>query len=80
VPTLRRGGVVIVDNLPAQKRIAVQAAVAALLFLPRYPPEPELIGTLLPKAAARHAASSLATDALRQRPGATTQPFAYGLG
>ena len=43
VPTLRPGDVVILDNLPAHKgtavREAVEAAGAALLFLPPYSPD-----------------------------------------
>ncbi len=44
-PTLRRGDVVILDNLPAHKGAAIQAAVEArgarLRFLPPYSPEPK---------------------------------------
>jgi transposase len=43
VPTLRQGDVVILDNLPAHKGIAlrhaVEAAGATLLFLPPYSPD-----------------------------------------
>ncbi|MDB5736587.1 MAG: family transposase, partial [Sphingomonas bacterium] len=43
VPTLRRGDIVIMDNLPAHKgaavREAIEAAGAALLFLPPYSPD-----------------------------------------
>lgn len=63
-PTLRRGDVVVMDNLPAHKSIAVretiEAAGAVLLFLPPYSPDfnpIELafakIKALLKKAAAR---------------------------
>jgi transposase len=42
-PTLRLGGIVILDNLPAHKgaavRDAIQAAGAALRFLPPYSPD-----------------------------------------
>ncbi|AOH82856.1 transposase [Sphingomonas panacis] len=64
VPTLHRGDVVILDNLPAHKgdevRKAVEAAGATLLFLPPYSPDFNPIEnafsklkTLLRKAAAR---------------------------
>ena len=64
VPTLRRGDVVILDNLPAHKgaavRHAVEAAGARLLFLPPYSPDFNPIENafsklkaLLRKAAAR---------------------------
>ena len=64
VPTLRRGDVVILDNLPAHKglavREAVEAAGARLLFLPPYSPDFNPIENafsklkaLLRKAAAR---------------------------
>jgi transposase len=64
VPTLRQGDVVILDNLPAHKGIAVRDAVeaagATLLFLPTYSPDFNPIEnafaklkTLLRKAAAR---------------------------
>ena len=63
-PTLRRGDVVILDNLPAHKsaavREAVEAAGARLLFLPPYSPDFNPIENafaklkaLLRKAAAR---------------------------
>ena len=63
-PTLRRGDVVILDNLPAHKiasvREAVEAAAARLLFLPPYSPDFNPIENafskltaLLRKAAAR---------------------------
>ena len=63
-PTLRRGDVVILDNLPAHKGAAVQAAVEAcgarLQFLPPYSPDFNPIEnafaklkTLLRKAAER---------------------------
>jgi transposase len=43
VPELRRGQVVVLDNLPAHKYPEIEQAVAAagcrLLFLPRYSPE-----------------------------------------
>jgi len=42
-PTLRRGDVVVMDNLPAHKSIAIretiEAAGAVLLFLPPYSPD-----------------------------------------
>ena len=42
-PTLRHGDVVIVDNLPAHKGIAMQRAIEAarakLLYLPKYLPD-----------------------------------------
>ena len=42
-PTLRRGDIVIMDNLPAHKGIAVkktiEAAHAKLLYLPKYSPD-----------------------------------------
>ena len=64
VPTLRRGDVVILDNLPAHKglavREAIEAAGARLLFLPPYLPDFNPIENafsklkaLLSKAAAR---------------------------
>jgi transposase len=41
-PTLRHGDIVIIDNLPAHKGIAVQKAIEAahakLLYLPKYSP------------------------------------------
>jgi len=63
-PTLRRGDVVVMDNLPAHKPIAIRDAIeetgAVLLFLPPYSPDfnpIELafakIKALLKKAAAR---------------------------
>ncbi len=63
-PTLRRGDVVILDNLPAHKGAAIQAAVEAcgarLQFLPPYSPDFNPIEnafaklkTLLRKAAER---------------------------
>ena len=63
-PTLRRGDVVILDNLPAHKgaavREAIEAAGARLLFLPPYSPDFNPIETafaklkaLLRRAAAR---------------------------
>lgn len=43
VPTLRRGDTVIMDNLPAHKgadvRLAIEAAGAALRYLPPYSPD-----------------------------------------
>ncbi len=43
VPTLRRGDVVIMDNLPAHKsagvRNAIEGAGATLMFLPPYSPD-----------------------------------------
>ena len=64
VPTLRRGDVVILDNLPGHKgaavRHAIEAAGARLLFLPPYSPDFNPIENtfsklkaLLRKAAAR---------------------------
>jgi transposase len=42
-PTLKRGDIVIIDNLPAHKGIAVQKAIEAarakLLYLPKYSPD-----------------------------------------
>jgi len=42
-PTLRHGDIVIIDNLPAHKGIAVQKAIEAarakLLYLPKYSPD-----------------------------------------
>lgn len=47
-PTLRRGDVVVMDNLPAHKPIAIretiEAAGAVLLFLPPYSPDTRLRG------------------------------------
>ena len=64
VPTLRRGDIVILDNLPGHKgaaaRHAIEAAGARLLFLPPYSPDFNPIENtfsklkaLLRKAAAR---------------------------
>jgi transposase len=64
VPTLHRGDIVILDNLPAHKgddvRKAIEAAGATLLFLPSYSPDFNPIEnafsklkSLLRKAAAR---------------------------
>jgi transposase len=43
VPTLRRGDIVIMDNLPAHKghdvRLAIEAAGATLRYLPPYSPD-----------------------------------------
>ena len=43
VPTLNRGDIVIIDNLPAHKGIAVQKTIktarARLLYLPKYSPD-----------------------------------------
>ena len=63
-PTLERGDIVILDNLPAHKSATAQAALKAqgnwLLFLPRYSPDLNPIEmafsklkTLIRKAAAR---------------------------
>jgi len=42
-PTLRRGDIVIIDNLPAHRGVAVQKAIEAarakLLYLPKYSPD-----------------------------------------
>lgn len=42
-PTLRRGDIVIIDNLPAHRGVAVQKAIKAarakLLYLPKYSPD-----------------------------------------
>lgn len=46
-PTLKRGHVVIMDNLPAHRvpgvKEAIEAAGARLLYLPKYSPEFNLI-------------------------------------
>ena len=56
VPTLKRGDIVIMDNLPAHKiagvREAIEAAGAKLLFIPPYSPDlnlglPRLRGRLM---------------------------------
>jgi transposase len=43
IPTLRRGEIVVMDNLPAHRpthiRAAIEAAGAALLYLPPYSPD-----------------------------------------
>jgi transposase len=42
-PTLKRGDIVIIDNLPAHKGVAVEKAIktarARLLYLPKYSPD-----------------------------------------
>jgi len=42
-PTLKRGDIVIIDNLPAPKDVAVEKAIktarARLLYLPKYSPD-----------------------------------------
>jgi transposase len=63
-PTLKRGDIVIIDNLPAHKGVAVEKAIktarARLLYLPKYSPDLNPIElafsklkTLLRKAAER---------------------------
>lgn len=89
-PALRRGDVVIMDNLPAHKvagvREAIEAAGARLLYLPPYSPDFNpienafaQIKALLRKAAARTItalwnAIAAAIDAAPRTPAPTTSP------
>ena len=64
-PTLRHGDIVIIDNLPAHKGIAVQKAIEAarakLLYLPKYSPDLNPIEQAFSKLKAFPTAAATAT-------------------
>ncbi len=81
VPTLRKGDIVVMDNLGSHKganvRKAIEAAGATLLYLPPYSPDFNPIEMAFSKLKALlRKAAERTVDALRDRIGALLQDFA----
>jgi transposase len=79
-PTLKRGDIVVVDNLGSHKnpkvRQAIKAANARLLFLPKYSPDLNPIEMAFAKLKARlRKAAERSTDALWSRIGEVLDDF-----
>ena len=79
-PTLKPGGIVVIDNLGCHRsdkiRHAIEAAGASLLYLPKYSPDPNPIENAFTKfKAALRRAAERSTEALWHRIGELVDDF-----